>query len=340
MGELTSYLRLGRAQTAPLETVPAVVAVILAGGSYTAMLLWGLYGALYHFAGYSMNSYSDWRNGYDKSDPNKQHHPLNNGELSPLEAKTATVTLFIIAILYATVLCLYYLSIGGLIVVYSGVLAGVAYNELGKKTLAKPLLISLAHGTVFLAPYVAVMGGVDWVGWLGFVAVFVWVFYQIAISGEIKDLDTDEENILLHFGAKYNEWWNHSNSVMSEAVDRQIYMTLQLRIFGASIRTVYTFLLFFGAILLGISPFWSTVIGLIGVSTVVLNTRLTQSGPYERGRRLRTMSLIEIGSFSMFAMLTLSVAPAIVPVLLISLSAVYLLVCNKVLWGTLIAPEV
>jgi len=87
--EFRAWLRLGRMHTlileAPLATLGAAIGL---GGLWDwKVLLWFIFGSMYHAVGYSMNSYVDWKKGYDKNDERKQHHPLNTQDISPDTAK-------------------------------------------------------------------------------------------------------------------------------------------------------------------------------------------------------------------------------------------------------------
>lgn len=326
-------LRLCRAQTVPLEAVPALLGALLAtGGELTlAVVAWGLYGVLYHMSGYGMNSFLDWVNGFDKDDGNKQHHPLNR-DMDPETASAIVYALFLTTYIWGGVGVSIHGSWSGAIVLHVGVVCGVLYNVIGKATEHKYIFIAIAHSTVFLLPYIAISRTVDEIAVLGTLSIFLWVTFQITFSGELKDLNTEEENILKKSGLELNthkgteDPWATIPSVISLAA------IIQRFLFTGVVGTL--------AIALGAGVEEVALITIIGGITMYLSLDVAETGWYIRKDVLRHIAMIEIGSFSMFVIATLPVIGEQAGVLLISSSAVYLFITNKLLWGTLIAPEV
>lgn len=198
---MRSYLRLTRAHTVPLEAVPTLMGAALAAGTVWSIdvALWCVAGILYHLAGYGHNSVSDWKRGYDKNDPYKQHHPLNRGTISPDVAKSLVGWLLVITVIYAAALA--YPDPQALSALALGVIFGVLYNTHGKVTELKFIYISIAHTSMFVAPYLALGGDPSWSPFMfGLIFVFLWVVFQISVSGELKDITQDESNLLKEFG--------------------------------------------------------------------------------------------------------------------------------------------
>lgn len=345
--EIRPYLQLTRAHTAPLETVPALVGAALAKGTLwdIEVALWGIFGVLYHLTGYGMNSYLDWKKGYDKEDSHKQHHPLNSGALSPSQGKIAVQILFLVTFVYAVVMT--NPSILGYIILVSGVLAGVAYNIYGKTTIYKFLPISWAHTTVFIVPYVASGGSITSVPFLlGVLYVFLWVVFQISVSGEIKDImEFQEANFLREIlDVRVHTHANTEGGLVDFGTFSQTYTIGVKGLNLLAIAPVYL-------MLAGVPLFSWEGVGLMAIGAILLLMGLSmmvvgqvvfliQSGDYIRGYRVRSMAVIELLTLAIFSV---AYAPAMglpAVVTLIGGSILWVIAGNKIEWGTILAPDV
>lgn len=324
---MRSYLRLTRAHTVPLEAVPAAVGALLATqGQITAgVLLWCLYGIGYHLTGYGMNSYTDWYNGYDQDDPHKQHHPLNTGELSKKRAGRVVAGIGILTAILG--IALSYDS-SAIVIILIGVLFGASYNLVGKETLLKPALISIAHSTVFAAPYIAMGGEEPLIGIGGTAMVFMWVFYQIAVSGELKDMSSDEANILKDVFNCENEDGAHN------------YISDEAKAFSTSLKII-TVVLFCLVAFLSSGVIYTVITLIVGAITVAMADRMIEdaSGEYDRDKLVKQMSQIEMMTVLMF-LTAFGGTLHEIAFATFALAGAWVLTFNKALWGTSIAPKV
>lgn len=334
------WLQLTRAHTAPLETVPAVVGALLAtNGEITqGVLLWGVAGLMYHLSGYGMNSYEDWNGGFDKEDPFKQHHPLNSGEIDPDEAKSFVYVFLVATVVYTYWLALFYGHYTASIVITIGLVGGVAYNYIGKYTEHKYIFISIAHTSMFIAPYVSLGGDNPIVIILGGALVFNWVVYQIAVSGEIKDIVTDEANFLKdRFGVKVDVEKSYNLDVVSE--ESYVYDTHDAQVYGGSLRLAIGVFGVLLALHFG-SVSAAALVALISAVSIYISSEMLQSGEYRRGMRIQDMSMIEICSMGVLLASTLPVIGLDIALTLFIGSGLWVVSMNLYMWGTVIAPEV
>jgi len=328
------YLKLARAHSAPLETVPVYLSAFLATGEFfsTTTLAWGLVGFLYYIAGYAHNSLSDYKNGYDKEDEDKQHHPLNRGTISVREA-----TLFVFGTVGVTTILAVSLidTVIGYGVLVGAVAFGFIYNLFGKETALKPVFISLAHTGVFALPYVSVGGGGnDLIFALATVFMFVWVFKQIAISGEMKDIGKDEKNFLNVLGTtakKTDEWFGGDFildiSVKTAVLDVFLMITKVLVAFSMLFLTnAYT------------NVFQSAVVIFTCSALLTASFTFLTHTTYTREYVLSRVALIEALTLGVFCAALSGVNVYIL--LLFPISVVYVFVMNRVMWGTFLAPDV
>jgi len=325
-------LQLTRAHTTPLEAAPALIGGLIAtGGDITSsVILFAVVGILYHNVGYAMNSWLDWKGGYDKNDPNKQHHPLNNGSIKPLQAKWFVRGSFVLSLLFV----LFVYIDGGvssntllsLAIVCVGVLGGLAYNIWGKETNLKSVPISIAHTTVFAAAYTYCGGSNTVVLSILSLYVFVWVLYQIGVSGEMKDIMQDESNLLIDIGVE-----SDGESIFMPHRANFIVYSLDLVMF-----------------IVGVVAIDSTGGGPVSFVTFVvfmalrelMSSQLTSGGEYDRESRMRTMSIVEALSLMGFITIASGRIGAVMSVSVAFVSVIWVVAFNKIEWGTLVAPKV
>ena len=329
---LKVWLRLFRAHTVILEAPMAVMGASIALGTMfdPRVALWLLFGVLYHLVGYGMNSYADWKNGFDQDDERKQHHPLNNGDIKPEKAKK---------VIYVTtgILAVYSIALGGFTVSAVGFTvamfaSGVVYNYLGKYLTLKCIPIAVAHTLVFLYPYYVYTNSITVYAGLITLAYFVHHIYQIAISGDIKDIDQDEASLLQKLGARMEE---------HEVTGAEVFVASSKVLFYSYMLTLAELLLVIGSMQL-----LQQYIGIISVACifggVVLyeTDKMLQSGAFLRTKRLKHISRREFAGYSMIHSAGIAVIGIEAFVLLISSMVIYLATVSKFIWGNWMVPDV
>lgn len=329
---IKTFAQLTRAHTAPLEIVPAVYGAILAIGHVNIqVLLWAYFGLLYHLSGYGHNSVEDYRRGYDEDDPNKQHHPMNNSTAFGRWGMTITVYILIaVTFIYAVILV--YPSIIAFSLGLGMAGAGMAYNMYGKRTESKFLLIATAHSLVFVLPYISLGGEINEVFGLSWALIFLWVVFQIAISGEMKDMETDESNFVKEMGASFNE------SVTGERI---LLIPTKVR----NVASIINISLYISAVII-ITKLGEHELILFSIVTLVMAARalitkdLLKSGHYNREDKIRQMSSIEVTSMIYLLVALSPVAGYAVSAIILALSFVWVVIFNQIEWGTYLSPKV
>lgn len=329
---IKEYLQLTRAHTLPLETVPAAVGALLAtGGNVTyAVLAWTLFGACYHLAGYGMNSLTDWLEGYDVNDPNKQHHPLNTGAITGRQAYIVCIVLFLLTLIVALYLSS---SVASYVAVAIMVVSGVSYNVIGKRIkYFKFVPISIAHSMVFALPFISLGGNIHSIYFIfAYLTVFMWVAFQIGISGEVKDLGQEESNLVQDLSTDEQGIVNSSISdikVRLIALGMRVIMTLfaEIAIFSMINLTSLTWYMSFVFVL----------ILLYGSDDLIADMFSTD----DRMKRISYMAQIEVVSMIVFLSVTMIVISFVEALIILILSALWVLIFNRYLWGTWMAPRV
>ncbi len=338
---IRAYTRLTRFHTVPLELVPATVgAVVATGGLFNRQVLpWVVFGALYHLVVYGQNSLEDWKRGWDKDDPNKQHHPLNAGMMSQREASYFVYGLFALTIAYTVAIAGNWIAVA---LFLTGLpITGSLYNTVGKRTRWKFLFIAYAHTTVFAVPYFAIAGTVDTALVVGCLYLFSWVVFQIAVSGEVKDMAQDEANFLKALGS----------TVEPSGDDYLVTFSRGAKLFsyGSRVVTVALGVAFGHLVARRYDTVESALAGLgltelmlagVGALSLVLTWSMLQDGPFNRTERIATMSKIEATSVLILLVAAVPVIGMPAAVFLFLGSGVWVMVFNKIEWGTLVAPDV
>lgn len=277
-----------------------------------------------------MNSLVDWEEGYDRNDRNKQHHPLNEGSLSVVKARVVVIGSTMFTVAYGVGLALpRQLPV---FVLALGAVSGIVYNKLGKRTLLKPFFISVAHTTVFVVPYLSLGGKPSDITFLlSTLFVLLWVFYQIAISGEVKDImQMDEENILRVLGTRIN--------MMEDKVYFSYVVTVSSLLIKALTVGVGLFILLSLTEDLLVLSF--PVFIFLSVVMVNYSLMLTLGGSYRRGTRIRWMATVEMCTLFIFIIVLQPVIGYVGTITLMVLSSVWVAVFNKLEWGTVLQPDV
>lgn len=331
MEHVRKWLILFRAHTAILEAPLAVLGAWLALGSANEPILlgWLGFGMLYHYVGYGMNSYADWKKGFDKEDPQKQHHPLNKGTIEPDLAKKVIFGLLGALILSG-------IALGGLNIITLGsllamVFFGVLYNYFGKFMTLKFIPISIVHTMVFVFPYLVYSEQISEGFILITLAYFTHHAFQIIISGDVKDICQDEASLIKELGTTVGYGVVYEDEF--DAGMRVMLLTFSLCIAQVILATSAAF--FFGG---GIVTY--VLIVILGIWMFYEADKIITNGPVDREGRLEHISKKEIAGYLM-------VHSSLTPIIGIEGYAIvvifmlgYLLPISKYMWGNWVKPEV
>ena len=153
MGTPRDWLQLFRSHTSSLEMTITITGAALAVGTLwdVRVLLFLIFGWLYHNAGYGHNSAEDYLQGYDRDDPNKSHHPLQRGAIDPRTARYVCITLVVLSFIYGIFISDFNLTAMSLLAVIT--FMGALYNTAGKRMRGKFIPIAIAHSLLFPFAY-------------------------------------------------------------------------------------------------------------------------------------------------------------------------------------------
>lgn len=330
-----------RAHTGTLEAPIAALGAATAVGTLfdPRVALWTLIGLLYHYAGYGQNSYYDWKNGHDKDDPHKQHHPLNTGDIKPSAAKWAANSA-VLAYLVAT-LWLVRFNLVGIAITLAAFVCGLGYNLVGKKVKHKHLLLSISHSSLFLIPY-STYATLDLFALLIFIALVVQHTFQIAISGDIKDIHQDESSILSDLGIKLRLM-----SLFGGEAEYRIRTSDKARL-TVAVLTAIQICIVLSAISGDFINTASSITKAVtfalvasgSIALMYLSGLVIHSGRYKRPKRLQYISMREVVGFWLIYVATIPFIGINGYLIALILSVCYVIIHSKFMWGTYLRPKV
>lgn len=278
-------------------------------------------GVAIHFSSFSQNSTSDYE--ADLRDGSKQHHPLMAGRISLAQAVHATS--------WGQLACfgvLAWLSWGDwvmMLLVAAFILAGHVYNDRLAKV-SRLGWVPICACWVALASWAMLLGGSFW--WPYAVFVFTTVWFQIDVSGRLKDLGTGEPSWLKDLGARvYGGRFDPGGAWAYSGV-------LQ----GLQFASAAWLVAFWPGV--GVGWLASVGFGAAVVCSIVMGFtwwRLTEPRVYNRDKDLAVMGLHEVAAayLAVFAFFPLGMA-----CVLLVLGFGWFLVFNRVLWRSALGPRV
>jgi 1,4-dihydroxy-2-naphthoate octaprenyltransferase len=324
------WLQLFRSHTSPLEMLIAGTGAALASGTVWSwnVLLFVLFGWLYHNAGYGHNSVEDFIRGYDKDDPHKSHHPLQRGAIDPRTGRTVTLVMIASSFVFGMVIATFDpVSIAILAVLTA---SGFVYNVFGKRMGIKFLPIAIAHS--LLLPFAffgsgGEMGCTLWVVAILSVCLVLQIVYQIMIEGDLKDIGMSESSFLGKLGVYVKDGRLHVSSVAR---------TVSFAIKAVSILGFLSAMVF-----QGFGPTDLILVVILSTVLLIIDGSLMRSGPYDHIRTLRTMALMEVAStFALIAAVSPTIGGPLPALALMALGILYFILMNRFLWGTGLVPKV
>lgn len=340
MTSVKDWLQLFRSHTSPLEMIFTITGSALAVGTIWdyKVLMFLIFGWLYHNAGYGHNSAEDYIQGFDKDDPNKSHHPIHRGAIDPYVGRGVCVLLVIMTLIYGLVISRFETTSVLLLLLLT--LFGFIYNIKGKVMGGKFIPIAVAHSLLFPFAYFGsggVIGVTDIFPFvnerigaivlLGTFYVILQIFYQIMIEGDLKDIDMDEASLLRDMGVHIQEG-EFRTSMFARSV-------------SISLKTISITLLFSMIYLGGSSTWIYLTLMIFSLALILQDHRLMGNRSWNHSGSLKDMAIMEV--LSAFA-LVVAVTPmiggwhAILAVMVFNM--VYFVLMNRFLWGTIIKPRV
>jgi len=320
--KLMIWLRFLRLHTSCLTQGIVLLGYLLAGnGLNWGILPWLAFAILFHAVGFGHNNLCDYE--ADMKDVHKRHFPLITGQIGYMRASRIVYLSLAILVLYGLFLPLALGSrspLPGLLLVIA-VLNGLAYNFESKESLLAPLYITFCFPPLLLYSYCTYQALPSGTAWMAFLYTVLQQFYQIAVSGYMKDLKADRKNLAIALGSRIqgDGWFLPSSKFLVLAFIPKFLPAIWL------------------LNLTGMAWALSMLAYLAGCWFVL---HMIQPQTYDNAKTVRRAALIEI--FTHFALI-LALLDQIGPssaAFLIGYELAFYISLNRVLWGTIIRPRV
>jgi len=343
MEKIKNWLRIFRAQTAPLTVVTVMAAYLNGEWKPLDALILLVFLVLIHWFSYGHNSLMDTALGYDQRDDNKQHHPLVNGIISLTNGHvmihigivmiTVLVSLFSIMISTQPTLTITLLLLWTVL--------GQAYNDgLSKESILGPYMISLMSVCMVWWGWSLSHSTIDLVGILYGIYIFLLIMFQISWDGSLKDLTQPEKsNILIKLGVcirdvevKLPRIFNPG--IVVRTLD-ELYVPRKAKIYAYSLKfssllvaLFMIFLQFNEPTILIIAMIYFIIVSLLSYT---FWKDLVKTQLWNRPKLLAVMSYEQI--FSIYLPIPLIMEP-VLALFLMSTGVVYFVKMNKWLWDS------
>jgi 4-hydroxybenzoate polyprenyltransferase len=334
---LRAWLRFSRIHTAAITMPSALLGYLIAGGP---LLSWGsvewlAFGLVFHWAGFIDNNIQDYR--YDVKDSAKDMFPLGK-EVSFPSAQRFALALHLIGITYAVILAR---STMALFVFGSMYAFGLLYNRTNKTSPFAGIWIALCFGPIGLFSYYATVGSNPTPLVLALTAFgLLQVYFQNAVSGSMKDIDSDDYNIFKVMGVRVGNDVKVPPGGGHAVKTPKLMVTDRARVFAHLVKMA-------GAVPLGVLIFLSgTEVPVVLASAVlflgagVMTGMMMSDQPWDNRKTVRRAAVIEIFTFYS-GVLALAGAIGYGSVaFVIVFSLAWFVGLNRLTWGTSLTPRV
>jgi len=311
---LREWLILIRLPSAAIGVAVPIAAYLLAvheAPSAWSMISYGVFGWLFQAVGMADNQVTDYP--YDLMDPNKTHFPLVAAGIRPRDAELFVKTVLVLLLILGA-----WLSAGkapALLSLLVCAVLGLIYNHYNKTKLWTPIVLAVSFAMLPLYVYFSVGVQLSTLLILSNTYFFLFTAYQVAITGELKDLETNERSFLRILGCRIeNNYFSASPTVLGYAISLKMLGLLVVLVIASTT----------GAFVECIALTIPIVIA-VGLSV--------RSGQWNREGRLKSMLLVEILSYCILLISVLPVIGTTQALLLVLIPFAFSALVNRILYG-------
>ncbi len=334
MNKVAAYARLLRIPGLGGLAIPIVIGAITVNPRldiYSLLILFTI-GALASIYGFVLNDYIDIR--VDKLSKELRGRPLISGEISPQTAVGISCFCVIFAFLFIFVL-FYGEVIEGyrfaaiLCIVIAWLLASI-YDFYGKKIAGSDFLVALSVSFVFLFGALSI-GKPTLFTWIIFLLTFNNLLHMNAVEGGIKDADHDYlmgvKNIALGSGVKVD--------------GNKVFIPLNFKSFGMSIRIFSSFLLLVPFVFYGIDYYsWQIVVLILAIIGVLyFSVKLLSIKTFDRSTIRKYIAMQSFLRYSLVPIMLISTIGLLYSVVLIVFPIGWYILFTPLLGEKLFKPK-
>lgn len=281
-----------------------------------------------HLASFGHNSVLDFQGGWDRVDPYKSHHPLFRGVISLKAAHNVIHTLmFVLTVcgILLAFLCNGY-TLYAVIFLLLWVAAGHWYNDGCSKTLL-PSFIPIAVSITCAGLYGYFLAAKEFSGLMFLVAIYVFltIWFQTSIEGNLKEIEAKEENLLVWMGAK---------------CDGENFEPGYAAVYGFTVKLVSLLIAWSIMLTVEYNQFGTLIYLLFGLGMGILAILLTEKRKWNRKRTLLYCALEEVLSMYLLCVILLPKIGYLEGSALMIGGLLYFFLFNKIEWKTSLTPMV
>lgn len=324
---LKEWITQTRIHTACLTMAGTVLPIALINNSlyHLDVLFFALWALIFHATGFTHNNVCDYK--YDKVDPGKQHFPWIHDPKAYEKMKWVVYIGTLIGLYFGL-----WLSNGefwsmAFLIIAIG--AGYAYNYVCKKTIWSFVFITISFTSLPLFAFFSTgipFGGV-WI-WVSIYAALLMTF-QIAVEGELKDFLCDEANLLRSLGMRLD------GITLCQSF-RSMAFIWGLKVTGVAVSSIIIALNSSEMMDLAIISLAAPVALLI----LVVTYNMTKTQTWNRAKALREMATIEILTYWLLIISLAKLMNLDMIIAFLLFPVIWFITWNKIMWGTLVAPQV
>jgi len=330
--KLLQYLRLLRPQTAAmLASILLIGALIMGQRDIFSLLILFIIGVLSHIFGYVLNDYADIE--IDKKSKDLKDKPLVSGIIPKQNALiivllSALIAFILTIIVFRSVYSVVFLTI-------AAILGGI-YNLYGKKIPGSELLVSA--GLSFFCLFGASTVSLNFPNTIYIISILFFIdsIFMHVVQGGIKDADHD-----------YLEKAKNITTLMGVKVkDGKLIIPKSYIAFSFFLK----FLFLFFIILLGLQPelnIWGSnqyilqIIVIFLLSMVFFLTyKFLYIKTFDRSKIKRLYAGINSAALAMIFIMFIPLVEIKIIIILLIMPITWYMICNKILYGKALEPQV
>lgn len=288
----------------------------MAGGvllSWTGFA-WGLFGLLFHAAGYADNNLQDYP--YDQTDENKVRFPLGK-TIALVSASRFTISLHAALLISAALLTRSLVPFIGFLAIYS---FGLAYNRKSKSSGFAPMLFAMTFSPLAVFSFYSVKGEVTSLILAVSSLAFFECLFQNAVSTSVKDIEYDPVSSMKSLGVQL-------------VGDRLVFPPSAV-VFSFGLKVLVLVPLVY---LFAFTPLPANLVAIpFLVIALISSAEMLRTGPWERSKRMLVAAVSELGVYySVIVLFAFELGP-FWAVFMIFFPLVWYVAVKKAIWGSVL----
>mgnify|MGYP001626355588 CR=1 FL=1 len=326
---IKQYLIFSRIHTASLTIPVVMISYLIYGRDLWTLFLLSVFALLFHAFGFMWNNIFDYK--YDKIDKYKQHFPLISGEINIKHAIYIASIGTVLTYLFGTYITYHHLV--SFIFMNMAILFGFLYNIYNKKMSSSSLYISMSFASLIPMSMYLNDGVSTIVSTMMFFIAFLTMMYQISVSGNIKDMEVPQANLMKKLGVRL-----FANNIVFSNKAIAYSTVLRIMVFELIISLFYILSMKITSVV--ILTAMLSIPSLLFIITMIYHIKMINHARWDRDAYLSYMSKIEIFNYLTFATIIIPVLSIYAYLFFVLFPILWFAIFNRIMWGTVSFPKV